>query len=172
MSCKGYKELNIEAFVNWPNWGVIIHSNPEELVGHCWASLGVEPLPQDLEVLEREKSQSDDVPVIGEGRQGVAKSIDKGKGKGIALTISPESSLIDVPHAYTAASHVHNASWAICNSHLGAFTFEVKATYLQSVPLKSSPSHTLYWPLHFGTQYIHGHPNHQSPTSLMKKEAT
>ncbi|KAI6039287.1 hypothetical protein EDC04DRAFT_2603276 [Pisolithus marmoratus] len=83
-----FPKPNIKAFVNWPNWGVIIHRNPEELVGHWWASLGVEPLPQDLEVPEREKSWSNDVPVIGEGPQGVAKSIDKGKGKGIVMQLS------------------------------------------------------------------------------------
>ncbi|KAI6038762.1 hypothetical protein EDC04DRAFT_2603684 [Pisolithus marmoratus] len=77
-------EPNIEAFVDWPNWAAIIHSCLEELVGHQWASLGVEPLPQDSEVPEREKSQSCDIPVIGEGLWDVGQSIEKGKGKQIA----------------------------------------------------------------------------------------
>ncbi|KAI6044323.1 hypothetical protein EDC04DRAFT_2599637 [Pisolithus marmoratus] len=74
------EEPNIEAFVNWLNWVAIIHSCPEELVGHQWASLGGEPIPQDLEVLERGKLWSGDVP---EGLRDVGQSVGKGKGKDI-----------------------------------------------------------------------------------------
>ncbi|KAI6040553.1 hypothetical protein EDC04DRAFT_2602343 [Pisolithus marmoratus] len=138
---------------------------PEELVGHQWASLGVEPLPQDLEVLEREKSQSCDVPVIGEGLQDVGQSIEKGKGKQIAYC---NGSHHPNPNPYLIQHHLSSDR---CNSCLGTFTFMVKATYLWVVPLELLPSHTICWPFHIGSQYIHGHPTHQ-PTNLMKKEVT
>ncbi|KAI6041152.1 hypothetical protein EDC04DRAFT_2601900 [Pisolithus marmoratus] len=63
-----------------------VHGIEHSLPCHQWASLGVEPLPQDLEVLEREKLWSNDMPVIGESPQDVAKSIVKGKGKGNAVS--------------------------------------------------------------------------------------
>ncbi|KAI6037479.1 hypothetical protein EDC04DRAFT_2604714 [Pisolithus marmoratus] len=80
-------EPNIEAFINWLNWGMIIHSDPEELAGHQWGSLGVEPQPCDLEVPEREKLWSNDVPGIGEDLWGVGQSIEKGKGKKIPIQL-------------------------------------------------------------------------------------
>ncbi|KAI6011515.1 hypothetical protein EDC04DRAFT_2609864 [Pisolithus marmoratus] len=68
------EEPNIKAFVNWPNWAAVIHSCLEELVSHQWASLGGELIPQDLEVLERGKLWSGDVP---EGIQDVGQSVLK-----------------------------------------------------------------------------------------------
>ncbi|KAI5998443.1 hypothetical protein EDC04DRAFT_2612454 [Pisolithus marmoratus] len=116
--------------------------HPEELVGHWWAYLGGGPIPQDLEVPERGKPQSGDLP---EGLWDVGQSVGKGKGKDIALSTNQ------------------------CNSHLGMFTFTVKATYPWVVPLELLLSHTICWPSHISSQYIHGLPTHQ-PTNLMKKE--